>query len=184
MEMNKAAPQFTHEDLATRARKENGRKLAKFMKDKWNAYRATAAEEAAMEFENLLSNPLFVAGIMLYWGEGDKMLRGQLRITNTDPKMIRLFVIFLETIMKIPKGRIKAYLVLYPDLSDSDCKMFWATQASLPEENFIKSQYIIGRHPTKKLTHGVCTIYVSNIYQKIKILTWIDIFSKKYIMNP
>jgi hypothetical protein len=37
----------------------------------------------------------------------------------------------------------------------------------------------------KWLAHrAAATDYVTNIYQKMKMLTWIDIFSRKYIMNP
>lgn len=177
------ASQLISKNLAIKARRENGRKLAEFMKNKWSAYRLLAIAEAKSEFEDLFSDPLFVAGLMLYWGEGDKMHRGHLRITNTDPKMITIFVLFLERIMKIQTNKIRVELLLYPDLSDSDCRTFWMQATNLPAENFMKSQYIVGRHPTKRLSHGICIIHVCSIYQKMKILTWIDIFAEQYIMT-
>ena len=78
---------------------------------------------------------------MLYWGEGDKMPRGSLRLTNTDPKMIGVFVAFLKKAMGIQKEKIRAELILYPDLSDMRCKTFWGKITGLQKKNFMKILY-------------------------------------------
>src|SRR3989344_6341070 len=52
--------------------------------------------EAKMDLEILKYNPLFIAGLMLYWGEGDKASKSQVRHANTDPELIKLFVFFLK----------------------------------------------------------------------------------------
>ena len=44
--------------------------------------------EAKQEFEYFKLHPLFVSGITIYWGEGDKLSRHQIRVGNTDPLMI------------------------------------------------------------------------------------------------
>jgi hypothetical protein len=140
-------------------------------------------KEARMSFQKLVSDPLFVAGIMLYWGEGDNKSRNHLRLTNTDPRMISLYVRFVERILLVPKDKISVGLILYPDLNDKKCKNFWSKITRLPENRFMKSQYIQGRHPTRRLSWGICMIVVSNTRQKIKVMEWIDLFQKQFKMG-
>jgi hypothetical protein len=168
--------------LSKTQHKNNAVLLGKFSHNRWKIYRERAAAESAKQFSGLAKNPLFIAGIMLYWGEGDKIPRGSLRLTNTDPKIIGTFVAFLKKVMGARKEKIRIELILYPDLSDAQCKDFWSKTTDLPEKNFMKTQIIQGRHPTKRLSYGICMIIVNSIYEKIKMLTWIDIFSKKYTM--
>lgn len=41
------------------------------------------------------SDPLHMAGVMLFWAEGDKQ-RNSVRLANSDPDLLRLFVAFLR----------------------------------------------------------------------------------------
>jgi len=85
--------------------------------------------------------------------------------------------------MGIPDEKIRIGLVLYPDLSDGICKSFWSGIMGLPIENFMKTQFIKGHHPTKRLAHGVCMVVVNNRAAKLKVLAWIDFFAKQYTIN-
>lgn len=148
----------------------------------WKAWREEARSEARKDFEALAQNPLFVAGIMLYWGEGDSKPANPLRLSNSDPRMISVYVEFLKDILRIPAEKIRIGLILYPDLSDESCRAFWAKTARLRQGNFVKTQVIYGRHPTKRLEHGVCMVVVGSRQYKIKVLEWIDLFYRKNIM--
>ncbi|OHB21766.1 MAG: hypothetical protein A3J67_06695 [Parcubacteria group bacterium RIFCSPHIGHO2_02_FULL_48_10b] len=97
--------------------------------------------------------------------------------------MIRLYSIFLKKVLNIPLEKIKIGLILYPDLSDEQCKRFWKEIVRLPENNFMKTQYIRSRHPTKRLSWGICMVVVNNLEQKVKMLTWIDLFSRKFTID-
>ena len=143
----------------------------------------SARNEARISFPRLVSNPLFTAGIMLYWGEGDNKSRNHLRITNTDPRMIALYVQFLKKILCVPKNKIHVGLILYPDLKDRRCRKFWSGITRLPESRFMESQYIQGYHPTRRLSWGICMIVVGNTRQKIKVMEWIDLFQKQFKMG-
>ena len=140
-----------------------------------------ARVEAIREFELLKYEPLFIAGLMLYWGEGDKVTRHRVRLTNTDPQMIKLFARFLVIICNISFERMQAQLLLYPDLSDTELKKYWSDATELPESSFRKTTIIQGRHPTKRLEQGICIILVSSVYLKIKILEWIHLSAKQLI---
>ena len=118
---------------------------------------------------------------MLYWGEGDSKIKNcAVRLTNSDPKMIALFFQFFRKVANIPEERIKLHLILYPDLNDDICKKFWSEKTGIKATQFIKSSYIQGRHPTKRLTNGICIIYFNSKGFKEKIFTWIKLFQQEF----
>jgi hypothetical protein len=156
------------------------KKVVKANKEKWLKWRKDFREKAKREFSMLKTNPLFVAGLMLYWGEGDSNLKNMTRITNTDPRMISLFCKFVVGILKVPKDNIRAHLTIYPDLSEDKCKRYWGKEIKLPVKQFDKTQVIYGKHPTKRLENGICSIRVpKSCGFKEKIFVWIDLFSKE-----
>lgn len=138
-------------------------------------------KEAVVEFERLKYHPLFIAGVMAYWGEGDKVSRFGVRIANTDPAMIRLFVTFLRDVCQIKADKIYAGILVYPDLDEKLCRKFWIEKTGLRESNFIKSTVIQGRHKTRRVRYGICNAGLSSAYFKQKMLIWIDLLSKQLI---
>lgn len=147
----------------------------------WEQWRERAREEARKEFPRLQRNPLFIAGIMLYWGEGDSKIENcHVRLSNTSPNMIRLFSIFLQKICHVPTEKLRAAVILYPDLNEIRCKRVWSTASGIPEKQFTKTQFIKGFHPTKRLAHGICLVYLSSRQLKEKIFVWIDLFHKQF----
>ena len=133
---------------------------------------AVAEEKAKEEFQYFKQFPLFTAGISIYWGEGDKLSKYSVRLANTDPLMIQLFVSFLVRFCAIERHKIKSWLLLYPDLEEQTCKKFWVEMAQLPAEGFNKSIVIKGRHKTRRTPYGVCTSGVTSSVLKLKMLLW------------
>lgn len=147
----------------------------------WEAWREKARQQARDDFPKLKLNPLFVSGIMIYWGEGDsKIENSHVRISNTSPDMIRIFNLFLRIICKVPEEKIKIAMILYPDLNESKCKNFWSKASGISPNQFIKTQFIKGRHPTKRLTNGIAIVYFSSREIKEKIFIWIELFQKQF----
>ena len=142
-----------------------------------------ARSEAKKEFENFKLHPTFISGVVIYWGEGDRSSRFLTRVANTDPLMIRLFVKFLLEICGIPRKKIRAHILLYPDLNPEICKHFWIKKSGLQLENFNKSVIIKGRHKTRRLPYGVCYIGVSSTYLKEKVLTWLDLLPRELMKS-
>jgi len=137
-----------------------------------DAYYEQAREEAAAELKKNINDPLFVSAIAAYWGEGDKAKNGQVRLANTDPKMIKLFSDFLTTFCSVPEHKLRGALYIYPNLDEETCKKFWKKETGLT--HFHKTMVLPNRHKTKRLPYGTCTILVSNTYLKKKMLFWID----------
>lgn len=151
-------------------------------KERWAKIHQAYRDIAEEEFESLKDNPLFMAGLMLYWGEGDKGPKSsQVKLANTDPAMIRIFYAFLKDVIAVPAEKIYVWLLLYPDLLDNVQKNFWSKATGMPLSQFKNSIYIQGRHPTKRLSYGVCNIFVSSREFKEKIMTWLDLSQKMLI---
>lgn len=143
---------------------------------------AEARREAQVEFASLKYNPLFIAGLMLYWGEGDKRTRGQVRLANTDPELVRLFVYFLRNACRIPTDKVKASVLIYPDLDPEKCRAYWASQSRIKTGNFHACVVITGRHKTRRLSYGVCSAFVMSTYFKEKMLEWLRLMPRE-LMN-
>ena len=182
---------FKNESWSEELRKELSRKalfvakkrlrlINKERKEKWEKWRESHREVARKEFNSLKDNQLFLAGLMLYWGEGDSKIENCLvRLSNTDPEMIRIFSLFLRKILDVPKDRIKINLILYPDLDDKKCKDFWSEYSEIPKETFYKTQFIKGRHPTKRLSYGICSISTCSRALKEKVFVWLGLFKEE-----
>jgi len=169
------------ERKANNAARKRLRILNKGRQKMWEAWREEARQQARNDFPKLKRNPLFIAGLMLYWGEGDsKIENSQVRLSNTSPNLIKLFSLFLKNICALPIERIKISLILYPDLNEKSCVSFWSAAAGIPENQFRKSQIIKGKHPTKKLAYGICMIHLTSRQLKEKIFVWINLFHKQF----
>ncbi len=138
-----------------------------------------AQSEAHVDFEKLKYNPLFIAGLMLYWGEGTKNPRTNVQLANSDPVLIRLYIFFLRNICKIPTSKIRAHILIYPDHEERITQSYWIKTTGLSRENFSKSVVIKGRHAKRRLGWGVCIICVPSLYFKQKMLEWIKLLPRE-----
>jgi len=136
--------------------------------------------EATIEFEKYKDNSLFVAGLMLYSGEGDKSTKtGKIRIGNIDEYVLIIFIKFLTVFCGVKKDKIKFWMLGYNDQNIAESEEWWAKSTGIERKDFYKTQIIQGKHKTKRLLYGVGNIIMTSIELKIKILKWIDLMSKE-----
>ena len=172
------------EKRALRVAKKRLRLINKARREKWERWHNECRKKAKKEFPFLKNDPLFIAGLVIYWGEGDSKVSNSLvRVSNTDPRMMHIFTDFLLKIGNIPHKELRASLILYPDLNEKKCLDYWAEGTGIPVSQFIKTQVIKGRHPTKRLSYGICIVYKCNRELKEKILQWIDLLSEEILMR-
>ena len=84
---------------------------------------------------------------MLYACEGTKArtdkrysrLIYSIELTNSNPKIIKVFRLFLDKVIKIDKSRIKGELFYYPDLDEKKLIKFGAKISAIPPSQFNKS---------------------------------------------
>lgn len=158
----------------------NIKKLAAHNKKRFLKHALQARREARKEFLKLHHDPLFIAGLMLYWGEGiNRPESCVVKLTNTNPLMISVFTKFLTEICEVPKNLIRVGLIIYPDLNMKSCENFWRTTIGVPSNQFHKTQVIHGKSTRRKLSHGICMITISRRALKERILTWIILLQKE-----
>lgn len=74
-----------------------------------------------------------------------------------------------------------AELVYALDSGSSSCKGL-GVQIPLSAQKIIRKIKIInGKHKTKRLHYGVCTVVVSSRYLKEKMLVWLSLFPETLI---
>jgi hypothetical protein len=79
----------------------------------------------------------FVAGVALYAGEGSKT-DGEVRFSNSDPKMVRFFCAWFRRFFNIDETRMRGRLYLHHGLDLSAAEAFWSSLASIPTTQFHK----------------------------------------------
>ena len=130
--------------------------------------------EAEKEMIIFRYDPVFIAALMLYLGEGDKSSKGHsLRIGNIDPAVLNIFIKFLSQFCKVDSFKIKFWLLCYPDHNVELCENWWSERLSISKDHFYKTQIIQGRHKSKKLPYGVGNITIGGKRLKVKVLHWI-----------
>lgn len=140
-------------------------------------------DEASLRFEDNFRDPFFVAGLMLYWGEGDnKLSNGKIRISNSDPMVLKFFRVFMRRYLVDIYEKLKISLVLYPDLKDVPTRKYWSEKVGMPLDKFMKSQYIEGRSTKRTLPYGIGQIYVCSTAHKHQLLEWIE-RARQYIQH-
>ncbi len=125
---------------------------------------------------------LLIAGLFLYWGEGNKASRNTISINNTDPSVLRFAMCWLIKSLKIPRKKIQVFLHLYSDMNIGRELEFWSEQLSLPKSQFaktyIKKSFRINLDQ-KGFGHGTCGLSVYNTVLKENILMAIKAISDK-----
>lgn len=136
-------------------------------------------KEAQKIFSAHKHDPLFVAGLMIYWGEGDsKLENGYIRVGNTDPDMLAIYKAFLFRFLPDAARKIRVYLVLYKDIDEQKAVNYWSKSVEIDVDKFYKSTYIDGRHPSRRLTNGICTLSIASREYKEMIDEWILLYKK------
>jgi hypothetical protein len=130
----------------------------------------------------LSEKELFLAGLFLYWGEGDKKL-GIICISNTDPRIIKFASIWMTKALKVPKEKLKAGLHLYADMDIQKSIDFWANILGFSNDQFIKP-YIKKTNREgltyKSFGHGTCKVYFSSVELSQKVAMSIKVLSDFY----
>ena len=127
-------------------------------------------------------NDLKITGIMLYWGEGAKT-SGSVKLANSDPGMIKVFLLFLRNICGAEEKRIKMIIHMYPDQDKTFLQEFWSSVTGIGPENFYKTQILAGKKGTykKKSIYGTATIYYGDKKLLKLLLKWIDEYKNGFL---
>lgn len=92
---------------------------------------------ARSEVAQLKSNQLWLAGLMLYWAEGDK--KRKVGFSNSDPHMVRFIMKWFREICGVSENKFRAHLNIHFGQDDNALKGFWSEITGLPVFQFGKS---------------------------------------------
>ena len=101
----------------------------------------------------------------LYWGEGTKSNKVSVRLSNSDPRLIKKFITFLTRMYHIDTSRLHFGLQIFGDMDKGKVLRFWMRTLNVSRKQFYK--IIITPHRgvgnyRKKTQHGVLTVYFNN----------------------
>jgi hypothetical protein len=128
------------------------------------------------------NEPLYVAGCMLYWGEGSKDIN-TCRMTNSELPMLLTFKKFLIEYFNVSNQDLTLKVNAYTDLhSQEDIEKFWLNGLDLPQSCLRKSlwnQYPkSSKNVARKLEYGTCALLINKTEIVQEILGAIQEFGK------
>ena len=126
---------------------------------------------------------LFLSGLFLYWGEGNKATRHVISVNNTDPDVLKFSLFWYRKILNIPKEKIRVFLHLYSDMNINEEINYWSKNLNMPVKNFDKPYIKKSKKSDidqKGFGHGTCGLRVSNTVIKDRILMGLKVVSDFY----
>jgi hypothetical protein len=117
---------------------------------------------------------LFIAGLFLYWGEGNKADRNVVSVSNTDPSVIKFAINWIINCLYISRSFVRIQLHLYSDMDINEETDYWARQLDLNKNQFcrpyIKESKKTSLDQKGLFGHGTCNIRVCKTEIKERIL--------------
>lgn len=88
-----------------------------------------------------------IIGIIIWWTEGTKTYQDKrwkswiypVDVTNTNPKIIKLFLDFLRYDIKIDESRLKLQLQIHQGDDQELIESFWSKITKIPKDRFTKT---------------------------------------------
>ncbi|MBV9022776.1 MAG: hypothetical protein JO362_02950 [Streptomycetaceae bacterium] len=141
--------------------------------------REQLTREAKSEIGDVSDRDLMMAGVALYWAEGQKdkpyARRECISFINSDPNVIRLFVRWLE-MLGVGRDRLRCTLNIHSTADVEEATRFWAELVGIPSGDFRKpgiKQDNPGTHRMNRGAeyHGCLTVYVKHsaeLYRRVE----------------
>lgn len=129
-------------------------------------------------------NFIYGLGLGLFWGEGNKRNKNSVRLGNTDPDLIRLFIIYLRSAYNIDIEKLNFSIQIFDDLDVDAVRNYWIQKLSV-KPNQIYDKITISKSGRKgsyrnKNKNGVITVYFHNTKLKQIIDREIEDIKKMY----
>lgn len=158
------------------------------------AFRETMAKKKQKLFDNavadqekiigeLTEKELYLCGLALYWGEGGKTQYSSLTFANTDPRMVKFFLVWLKKAVHYPDDQIKIKLHLYKDMNIGDEIKYWREVTGFGDDHFTKPY--IKEATLKGLTyktrgHGTCNVIAGRLKFARPIFAGMEVLAGMY----
>jgi transposase len=94
-------------------------------------------KKARLEYVKLKQNKLFLTGLSIYWGEGEKTDSGRVSLVNSDERMLKVIINFYRKALKIPEEKLRAALFIYNDIDEKKALKYWSKSLKISKNNFV-----------------------------------------------
>ncbi len=116
--------------------------------------------DAESDIKKITERELWLIGIALYWAEGEKEKEYKpgvgVKFSNSDPRMISLFLKWLIDVCKIPKEKIKFEIYVHK-IYNKDYqrfRKFWSETTGFPLDRFDQVYFKKGNIKTNRKNKG------------------------------
>lgn len=132
---------------------------------------------------SLWQRELLISGIMLYWAEGWKNNNGYVAFSNSDPKMIQVFLKFLREICGVYESRLHILLHCYEGQDEVKLKKYWSEISGIPLSQFSASYIHRGKLGSyhRKSEYGTISLRYCDKKLLSQILQWIDDYFNRFV---
>ncbi len=124
---------------------------------------------------------LYLIALALYWGEGAKT-SNTVAITNSDPEVIRTFLLFLRKICHIDDRRLRVLIHYHQNQNENELILYWSSLLVINPSQFYKST--LHKKSTKKSTNylkfGTISLRYSDSLLHKEILARIKVLKKYF----
>lgn len=143
-----------------------------------------ARKDYELKIGKLNKRELMILGAALYWGEGyknfdhTKKRYPYISFSNSDPLMVKVFIKFLEDVLGIPREKLNASAMIYPNMDSTVCIKYWQEITAIPKEKFkvykALSRASSMKRPSNLLPYGTLQIRINNRLNFFKVMGLID----------
>jgi transcriptional regulator with XRE-family HTH domain len=116
--------------------------------------------EGVARIGRLSDREFLVTGLALYAGEGGKG-DGDVRMANTDPRIISFLCAWLRHFYEVDEGRLRARLYLHQGLDLAEAASFWSALTGIPQDQFHKPYRATPDPSIRHAKHVRGVLYVS-----------------------
>lgn len=125
---------------------------------------------------------LLALGIALFLGEGTKKEKYGVKLANSDPRIIKLFIRFLKEICCVKNEKFRAWINIFDDNMYNESLKLWSQQTGIPSSQFfapIIRERKLGSYKNRS-KYGTITIVVQNTKLLKQIQVWCEDYLKRY----
>ncbi len=144
---------------------------------------------AKQDIGELSNRDLFLLGIGLYLGDGEKS-RESIRLVNSNPQIIKIAMKWFREVCRLKNENFRPCIHLYPDTDIEKSLSYWAKIANVPKGQFGKTQIDQrndkSQKKKRKLPHGTLHLQIKSCGKREfgvslhrKIMGWIRVIEEQ-----
>ncbi|HBM45538.1 MAG: hypothetical protein UT05_C0010G0030 [Parcubacteria group bacterium GW2011_GWF2_38_76] len=169
--------QLENKQISARMRAALTNREKRRIRDEQTLARATST------FARYKNEPLFIAGVLLYWAEGTKK-DTVFSFINSDPSMVKMMLKWIKKYLGKTENDMRIRLFIHKIYSHENCENYWSKIINIPKDKFKKTIYKANVHLEKKNPNykGCLRICVGGVEELRKTLYWQKL-AEEYILS-